>query len=174
MRPSLAAVALAAVVILAGCGIAGPITGPADPAPTPGPSETPSRIVKVKGTNGDRDLTLRIYDRSLALTGARSATIAELADSESVRDRVVEAAQFTDGRRILVLWPGTTCLEVGDLFIGPGVNEVIVVPREQAGCEANSNVRGIVLEFKLKVDLERIRFDLRPVAAGAAAVQPGE
>jgi hypothetical protein len=162
MRPILAAVALAAAVVVAGCGIVESVDGPAVPAPTPGPNELPSQLVRVGGTNGNSDLTLRIYDRSFALVGARSATAAELADSESVRDRVIASAGFADGRRILVMWPGTDCLETGDLFIAAGVNEVFIVPRAPEGCRPDSNVRGVVLEFKLAVDLERIVFDLRP------------
>jgi hypothetical protein len=163
MRSIVIAASLAAAIALAGCGLSDPSTAPLEPAPTPGVSEAPARVVDLAGSKGNFRMSLRVFDRALSLTEARSATAAELAGSERIlRDGAIAAAELAGGRQVLVLWPGRTCPETGNLFIGPGVAEVIIVPSVDEACEPMSNVRGVVLGFKLPVDLEAIEFDVRP------------
>ena len=76
-------------------------------------------------------------------------------------DRVVGAYEGID-RELLVTWAGTQCPESGDLFIGPGVDEIVIAPRIGPECLKGSSVRGVVLEFKLEVDLAAVGFDIRP------------
>jgi hypothetical protein len=164
MRRILLAAALVTAVLVAGCDIAGSSTG-YPPAPTPGASEQPARVVDLADREGVGAMTLRIYDRSFALTNARSATPAELADAEDLGENVIGA--FGSGRELLVTWAGSTCPDTGNLFIGPGVDAIVLSPTVGAGCDATDNLRGVVLEFKLAVDLKAIRFDLRPMQAAA-------
>lgn len=159
MRSFLVAASLVAAVAVAGCGLTR-TSAPLEPAPTPGPAEVPARTVEVEGSTGDGRLSLRVFDRSFALIDARSATPAELVESETLDENTVAAYQ-TDENQILVKWTGSTCAEAGNLFIGPGVTEVIIAPSEAAGCDSTASIRGVVLDFKLGVDLRAISFDIR-------------
>jgi hypothetical protein len=163
MRFVLIAASLAASLLLAGCGITSSSSAPLQPAPTPGPSETPVSVVQVGANVGGAPLALRVFDRSFALTNARSATAAELADVEQLDGNAI-GVYHAIGREILVTWRGNQCPGTGDLFIGPGVDEIVIAPAVGAECSNGSNVRGVALEFKLAVDLEAIHFDLRPRA----------
>lgn len=161
MRSLLLVASLAASLLVAGCGISTSSSAPLDPAPTPGATETPARILQVRANEGDALLIMRVYDRSFAVTNARSATAAELADVEPLEGNVVGAYEGVD-REVLVTWAGTQCPESGDLFIGPGVDEIVIAPRIGPECLKGSSVRGVVLEFKLEVDLAAVGFDIRP------------
>jgi hypothetical protein len=161
MRSLLLVASLAASLLVAGCGIGTSSSAPLEPAPTPGPTETPTRIVQVRAGDGDALLILRVYDRSFAVTDARSATAAELADVEPLEGNVVGAYQGV-GREVLLTWAGTQCPESGDLFVGPGVEEIVIAPATGPECLKGSSVRGVMLEFKHDVDLAAIGFDLRP------------
>ena len=163
MRSILLAASLAASLVLAGCGISTSSSAPLVPAPTPGPSEAPRAVIGVGSDRGDLPLSLRIYDRAFSLTNARSATIEELADVEALDGNAVGVYQGA-GREILVTWAGSQCLQSGDLFIGPGVDEIVIAPAA-VDCADGPNVRGVVLEFTLAVDLAAFQFDLRPRVA---------
>jgi len=163
MRFVLIAASLAASLLLAGCGITSSSSAPLQPAPTAGPSETPAALVQVGANVGGAPLALRVFDRSFALTNVRSATAAELADVEHLDGNSI-GVYHAVGREILVTWQGNQCPGTGDLFIGPGVDQIVIVPAAGADCVNGSNVRGVVLEFKLAVDLEAIHFDIRPRA----------
>lgn len=164
MRFVLVVASLAATLVLTGCGISSSSTSPLDPAPTPGSSEQPAATLQVGANQGKEVLTLRVFDRSFALTNARSATGTELADVEPLGSNVV-GMYHRESREILLTWAGAQCPQIGDLFIGPGVSQIIIAPSAGAGCAAGPSVRGVVLEFKLGVDLKAIEFDLRPRAS---------
>jgi hypothetical protein len=159
MRSILIAASLAAAILVAGCGLTRH-AAPLEPAPTPGLGETPARALQIDGSAGNAPMSLRVFDRSFALIGARSATQAELIESEALDANTIAAYQSVDNE-ILVKWTGSTCPETGNLFIGPGIDEVIVAPADSAPCDPPASIRGIVLEFKLAVDLKAIRFDVR-------------
>ena len=159
MRSILIVASLAAALLVAGCGLTRH-AAPLEPAPTPGLGETPARVLQIDGSEGDAPMSLRVFDRSFALIGARSATQVELVESETLDANTIAAYQSV-GNQILVKWTGCTCPEAGDLFIGPGIDEVIVAPTDAADCDPTASVRGVVLEFKLGVDLKAIRFDIR-------------
>lgn len=159
MRSTLIAASLVAAFAVAGCGLTR-TSAPLEPAPTPGAGETPARVLEVEGSKGEARLFLRVFDRSFALTDARSATPAELVESEVLDEHTVTAYQ-TVGNKILIKWTGGQCAEKGDLFIGPGVEGVVIAPTSVAGCNPTEVIRGVVLDFKLGVDLSAIRFDIR-------------
>jgi len=159
MRSFLIAASLAAAVAVAGCALTGS-SAPLAPAPTPGLAEAPARTHQIEGSEGDAPMSLRVYDRSFALIDARSATQAELVESEALDENTVAAYQ-TVGNEILIKWTGSTCAETGNLFIGPGFDEVIIAPTDAAACDSTASFRGVVLDFKLGVDLKAIRFDIR-------------
>jgi len=162
MRPILLAVAFAA--LFAACGISQSTTAPLVPAPTPGPSEQPTQVIVVADSNGGQPMPLRVFDRSFAVGSIRSATAAELADVEALDANAV-GVYGDDTREILVTWAARDCAEAGSLFVGPGVDEIVIVPLAAADCEPTRNVRGVVVEFKLAVDMKAIRFDLLPSTA---------
>ena len=159
MRSILFVASLAAAVAVAGCGLTR-YSAPLEPAPTPGLGEAPARTLQIEGREGDAPMSLRVFDRSFALIDARSATQAELVESEALDENTVAAYQ-TVGNEILIKWTGSTCAETGNLFIGPGVDEVIIAPTDAAACDPTKSIRGVVLDFKLGVDLKAIRFDIR-------------
>ena len=162
MRSIVIAASLAAAVAVAGCGLTPSARAPLEPAPTPGAAEVPARVLDIDGSQGDSQMSLRVFDRSFALTGARSATRVELAGSEDLDENTVAAYQTTGGQ-ILVKWAGSACREGGDLFVGSDVDEVVIARTSTETCEPSNNVRGVVLEFKLGVDLKAIRFEVRSV-----------
>jgi hypothetical protein len=159
MRSILLAASLMAAVAVAGCALTRS-SAPPESAPTPGQVEAPTRTLQIEGSEGDAPMSLRVFDRSFALIGARSATATELVESEAL-DKNTIAAYQTAGTEILVKWAGSTCAEAANLFIGPGINEVIIAPTDPASCDATASIRGVVLDFKLGVDLRAIRFDIR-------------
>lgn len=159
MRSILIVASLAAAVALAGCSLTR-YSAPLQPAPTPGLGEAPVRTLQIRGSQGDAPMSLRVYDRSFALIDARSATEAELVESEPLDENTVAAYQ-TVGNEILVKWTGSTCAETGNLFIGPGIDEVIIAPADAGACDPTASIRGVVLDFKLGVDLKAISFDIR-------------
>jgi hypothetical protein len=159
MRSILLAASLMAAVAVAGCGLTGS-SAPLEPAPTPGLAEAPARTLQIEGSESDAPMSLRVFDRSLALIGARSATRTELVESEAL-DKNTIAAYQTVGNEILIKWTGSACAETGNVFIGPGINEVIIAPTEVASCDSTVSIRGVVLDFKLGVDLRAIRFHIQ-------------
>jgi hypothetical protein len=159
MRSFLIAASLSSAVIVAGCGLTR-YSAPVAPAPTPGPDEAPGRTLQIAGSDGHAPMTLNVFDRSFALVDARSATQAELVESEALDENTIAAYQ-TVGNEILIKWAGSTCAETGNLFIGPGIDEVIIAPTDPVACDSTASVRGVVLDFKLGVDLKAIRFDIR-------------
>jgi hypothetical protein len=159
MRSFLIAAALVAAVVVAGCALTRS-SAPLATAPTPGPAEAPARILQIEDSEGHAPMTLRVFDRSFALVDARSATQTELVESETLDENTVAAYQ-TVGNEILIKWAGSACAETGNLFIGPGIDEVIIAPTDGAACHSTAGVRGVVLDFKLGVDLKAIRFDVR-------------
>ena len=164
MRLVLIVASLAASLVLAGCGISSSSSAPLRPAPTPGIGERPAADLVIGAGRGDAPLNLRVFDRSFALTSARSATPAELADVEPLEGHTIEPSSG-DGRAILLMWAGSQCPQSGDLFIGPGVSEIVIAPTAGPDCAAGANVRSVILEFKLGVDLAAIKFELRPRSA---------
>ena len=163
MRPFLLAVSLVAALVVAGCDISqSSVAFP--PAPTPGPAEQPTRVIDVAGSNGQPLMPLKVYDRSFAVTNIRSATAEELRGLEALAVNSV-GAYGNDGRELLLTWAARECAETGNLFVGPGVNEIVVSPTVNADCGPTSDVRGVVIEFKLAVDMKAIRFDLLPSTA---------
>lgn len=159
MRSILITASLAAAVVVAGCDLTRS-SPPLAPVPTPGPAEAPARTLQIEGSEGHAPMTLRVFDRSFALVDARSAMQAELVESEALDENAVAAYQ-TVGNEILIKWAGSACAETGNLFIGPGIDEVIIAPTDAAACHSTAGVRGVVLDFKLGVDLKAIRFDVR-------------
>ena len=160
MRSTLIAAWLVAAVALAGCGITRSSSAPLEPAPTPGAAERPAHILRIGGSKGDAPMSLRVFDRSLTLIDARSATQAELVESEALDENTIAGYQ-TVGNEILIKWTGSLCAENGDLFIGPGVDQVVIAPTTAAACDPTQVIRGVVLDFKLGVDLKAIHFDIR-------------
>jgi hypothetical protein len=163
MRSVLIAASLAATLVLTGCGISSSSSAPLQPAPTPGPAEQPTTVLQVGANKAAQPLTLRVFDRSFAVTNARSATAAELANIEPLDGNEV-GLYHAEGREVMVTWAGIACPQSGDLFIGPGVSEIVIAPSAAAECPAGANVRGVVLEFKLEIDLKAISVDVRPRA----------
>jgi hypothetical protein len=159
MRSILLAASLMAAVTVAGCALTRS-SAPLEPAPTPGQAEAPARILQIAGSEGDAPMQLRVFDRSFALIDARSATQTELVESEAFDENTIAAYQ-TVGNEILIKWTGSACAETGNLFIGPGIDQVIVAPTNAAACDSAARIRGVVLDFKLGVDLKAIRFDIR-------------
>ena len=163
MRPFILALALAAVVV-AGCDISQSTTAPLLPAPTPGPSEQPSRVIDVGGTNDQPPMRLSVYDRSFAVTSIRSATADELRGHQPLDWNAVGAAG-SGARQLLVAWAARDGDEAGSLIVGPGVDRIFVVPQSVALGAATREIRGVVLEFKLPVDMASIDFRLAPTTA---------
>jgi hypothetical protein len=160
VRSILVVATLVAAVAVVGCGPLTSSYAPLEPAPSPGLAEAPARTLQIEGAEGDLPMSLRIFDRSAALIDARSATQAELVEAEALDENTIAAYQ-TVGNEILIKWTGSTCVETGNLFIGPGVDEVIVAPTHPADCDPTASIRGVVLDFKLGVDIKAIRFDIR-------------
>jgi hypothetical protein len=158
---SLFLAALVAAAVAAGCGITGSIVSPVHDPPSPAPGEQPIKVIAVTGRSGDTKLTLRVYDRSLAVEELRSATKAELADVEPLDEHAIGSYQTVDGE-ILVTWMGEGCQGVGDLFVQAGVSQIVVVPVDGAPCQSDPTIRGVVLAFAPLVDLDRIHFGIIP------------
>ena len=101
-------------------------------------------------------MSLRVFDRSFALIAARSATQAELVESEALDENTVAAYQ-TVANEILIKWTGSTCAEDGQPVHRARHHEVIIAPTETAACDSTASIRGVVLDFKLGVDLKAIQ-----------------
>jgi hypothetical protein len=158
---SLILVALLAAAIVSGCGIAESIVHPAHEPPSPAAGEQPINVIPVTGQATDTVLSLRVYDRSLAIEKIRSATKAELADVEGLDANAI-ASYVTVAGEIMVTWLGDGCQGNGDLFVEAGVSQIVIVPIEGAPCQADPTIRGVVLAFAPSVDLERINFGIVP------------
>ena len=165
MRATLA-IGLLVAVIAAGCGVTSSISEPVAVAPSLEPGEQPIDVVGLAGSNGDAPLTLRIYDRSLALDDARSATKQELADiSGDLNANAIGLYQSVAGE-VLVAWQGSACPGTGDLFVGAGVTEILIVPTAGGDCGAGPSTRGVNLTFRPSVDLERVSASFARPAGG--------
>jgi hypothetical protein len=165
VRPVIA-LALLAAVLAAGCAITSSTAAPAVPAPTITPGEQPARVVAVAGAGAAAPLMLRIYDRSLALGEVRTATPAELASIEPLPSNAVGVFQTKVGD-VLLTWTDTGCNAAdGDMFIGPGVSEIVVVPGSAPSCGTAQTVRGVYLHFDPTVDPKRVSFSVAASPAG--------
>jgi hypothetical protein len=162
MRPILLALALAAV--LAACGISQSTTAPLQPALTPGPSEQPTSVIDVVGRNGHPPMRLSVYDRSLAVTSIRSATADELLGLAPLDWNAVGAAGIGD-RHVVVTWAARDGDDAGTLIVGPGVDRIVVLPTSDEVAEASREIRGVVVAFKLPVNMESVDFLVQPVTA---------
>jgi hypothetical protein len=161
------ALALVAVVAAA-CGITSSTSEPVREAPSLDSGEQPSRVVPLAGGATAAPLTLSIYDRSLALDEARTATPAELAGVEQLDPDAIGAYQTKTGE-VLVTWTGSACPGAGDMFVGPGASEIVIVKGTSASCGAGDTVRGVYLLFRPTVDLKRITFTFaRPAGRDGA------
>lgn len=154
------ATALLAVLLTAGCAISSATSEPLKPAPTLAPGERPTHVIPIRGSKGDAPLTLRIYDRSLAVEEARTATAAELAGLEPLDPNEVGVAT-NEKKEVFLMWRGNACPGgSADLFIAPGVTDITVVPDDAPSCAAVENVRGVLIFFNPSVDLKRIAVDI--------------
>jgi hypothetical protein len=90
MRSILLAASLMAAVAVAGCALTRS-SAPPESAPTPGQVEAPTRTLQIEGSEGDAPMSLRVFDRSFALIGARSATATELVESEALDKNTIAA-----------------------------------------------------------------------------------
>ena len=158
---SLILAALVAAAVAAGCSITEVIHGPVHEPPSPAAGEQPINVIPVTAQTADTILSLRVYDRSLAIEKVRSATKAELADVEGLDANAIASYVTVDGE-IMVTWLGDGCQGNGDLFVEAGVNQIVIVPIEGAPCQADPTIRGVVLAFAPSVDLERINFGIVP------------
>ena len=158
---SLILAALVAAAVASGCGIAESVVHPAHEPPSPAAGEQPINVIPVTGKTTDTILSLRVYDRSLAIERVRSATRRELADVEGLDGNAVASYQTVDGE-IMVTWLGGGCQGNGDLFVEAGVSQIVIVPFEGGPCEADPSIRGVVLAFAPSVDVERINFGIIP------------
>jgi hypothetical protein len=148
-------VGLLVAVVAAACGIITSTSAPAAIAPSLEPGEQPVHVVPLTGSSGAAPLTLRIYDRSLALDDARGATQRELAQLEPLGDNEIGSYQSVPGE-VLITWQASACPSTADLFVGRGVSEVLIVPAGGAECAEGSSVHGVHLRFRPNVDLKRI------------------
>ena len=153
------AIALLAASLTAGCAISSSTSEPLTPAPTLAPGERPTHVIPVNGSVGDAPLTVRLYDRSLAVEEVRTATKQELADLEPLDANEVGVAQTVKGTVILT-WQGNACPGgTADLFVSAGVTDIVVVP-DDTSCAAGQSARGIVLFFNPQVDTKRVSFSI--------------
>ena len=158
---SLILAALVAAALTTGCSIAESLVHPPHDPPSPALGEQPINVIPVAGRSADTFLSLRVFDRSLAVEAIRSATKAELADVEVIDPNAIASYLTVDGK-IMVTWTGDGCQGSGDLFVEAGVSQIVVVPLENEPCSADSTVRGVVFAFSPSVDLERINFGIIP------------
>jgi hypothetical protein len=150
------ALALAAAAVAAGCGIASSTSEPVAVAPSLAPGEQPVQVLLLEGSVGEAPLTLRIYDRSLALEDARSVTKRELAELEPLSDANAIGSYQSVSGEVMITWLGSACPGTADVFVGPGVSEILIVPADGGECSNGSSVRGVNLVFRPNVDLKRI------------------
>jgi hypothetical protein len=160
------ALALIAASIAAGCAVTSSSEAPAVPAPTISPGERPTHVIPVDVAPGAVPVTLRVYDRSLAIEAIRGASRAELAGAGPLDPNEVGAAQTVTGE-IVITWSGSACGGgTSELFVAPGVTGIVVVPGATASCAAGEMVRGVVLAFSPPVDFGRVGFS---IARGGSA-----
>jgi hypothetical protein len=150
------ALALAAAVVAAGCGITSSTSEPVAVAPSLAPGERPVQVLPLEGSVGEAPLTLRIYDRSLALDDARGVTKRELAELEPLSDANAIGSYQSVSGEVMITWLGSACPGTADVFVGPGVSEILIVPADGGECSNGSSVRGVNLVFRPNVDLKRI------------------
>jgi hypothetical protein len=149
--------------VAAGCGITSSTSEPIGPAPTRTPGEQPSQVVAVAGRSGG-PLTLQVFDRSLALGEARTATAAELDGIDDLPPNAVGIYQTKVGD-LLLIWTASDCPSAADMFVSPGVTEIVVVPALDV-CEGDPTLRGVYLHFDPTVDPKRVSFRVAAATSG--------
>jgi hypothetical protein len=157
---SLFLAALVAATVAAGCGITDSSVSPGRPAPSLAPGERPITTIEVVADRGFSRHAINVYDRSLAVEEARSATKDELAGLSPLDFNEVGGYQTVEGQ-VTLAWQSDGCDGIGDLFVEAGVTQIVISP-VNAPCDAEPSTRGVVLTFNPQVNLKRIGFDLVP------------